>query len=177
MQAIVKYIHGVSTCHRDLAGPFDITAADLVSAEAARAWLKRNTKTSVPLRDARHEDGGWVFFPLRKRGSIWWSVSVRLDIASVKVQAATCRCSRGAHAKAAEGEHTYTTAPEEYDGFGTELIAEIGRMKKGGTTVRLVATPAEHLDWQRNRYYSGGIYFVGDFAAWKTLLGAGIAEH
>ena len=76
-----------------------------------------------------------------------------------------------------EGEHTYTTAPEEYDGFGTELIAEIGRMKKGGTTVRLVATPAEHLDWQRNRYYSGGIYFVGDFDAWKKLLDAGIAEH
>lgn len=54
---------------------------------------------------------------------------------------------------------TYTSAPPDYDGFGTLTVRECaGVLKSSGKVVREVRTPAEHVDWQRNRYYSGGIY-------------------
>jgi hypothetical protein len=49
----------------------------------------------------------------------------------------------------------YTTAPDAYDGFGTEeLMGHAGR-DNGGLTVRKVAIRRENLDWQEARYASG----------------------
>lgn len=94
MSAIVKFVHGISTCAKDIEGPFPVTC-DLGSAEAVRSWIKKHTGESVPLKEARRiECGGWVFFPLRKRGSMWWSVLVRLDVEQVKTEAEACNCRR-----------------------------------------------------------------------------------
>jgi hypothetical protein len=49
--------------------------------------------------------------------------------------------------------NTYTTAPPEYDGFGSETIAVVGTL--AGKPVRQVETPVEHIEWQRQRYGSG----------------------
>lgn len=67
------------------------------------------------------------------------------------------------------GARTYTTCPVDYDGFGTETIRVVGRCGKG-LPVRLVSTPLEHAEWQRNRYYSGGIYLVADALRWQELV-------
>ena len=48
---------------------------------------------------------------------------------------------------------TYTTAPSDYDGFGTETLRVVGTM--AGKPVRQVDTPVEHVEWQRQRYGSG----------------------
>jgi hypothetical protein len=51
-------------------------------------------------------------------------------------------------------QFTYTDAPDAYDGFGTRTVDHaIG--KAGNKTVRLVTTPDEHVNWQRQRYGSG----------------------
>jgi hypothetical protein len=98
MEAIVKYVHAISPCARDISGPFPIRKSDLESAKAAQAWLKAKTGTSVPLRRARptlsgpEMQNGWVFFPMHQRGSVWWSVAIRLDVARVQEQAKDCRC-------------------------------------------------------------------------------------
>jgi hypothetical protein len=60
-----------------------------------------------------------------------------------------------------------TSAPEEYDGFGTrtmELLPERGRVAR----YRRVAILERHLDWQRLRYASGLFACVGEdeFAGW-----------
>ena len=49
---------------------------------------------------------------------------------------------------------TVTDAPVAYDGFGTKTVQEIGTSNRN-QTVRLVATPKEHVEWQRARYGSG----------------------
>lgn len=54
---------------------------------------------------------------------------------------------------------TWTTAPEAYDGFGTKRIRVVG-VDKNGSEVWEVTTPREHVQWQRDRYYSGGVYIV-----------------
>ena len=48
---------------------------------------------------------------------------------------------------------TYTTAPVDYDGFGTETVAVVGTFDK--KPLRHVETPVEHVEWQRMRYGSG----------------------
>jgi len=50
---------------------------------------------------------------------------------------------------------TITCAPEAYDSFGTETIEILGKTKRRGRAVRLVRTPAQHVEWQRMRYSSG----------------------
>src|SRR5262245_46793952 len=50
-------------------------------------------------------------------------------------------------------EMSYTTAPEAYDGFGTEELAVVGTCN--GKPLRKVETPVEHVAWQRGRYWSG----------------------
>lgn len=94
MQAIVKYIHAISSCAKDVSEEtHEINTSDLESAEAARDWLKKICNGVGLLKDARHTDcGGWVFFPMRRRGSVWWSVSIRLDVAEVRKQAEQCKC-------------------------------------------------------------------------------------
>lgn len=67
---------------------------------------------------------------------------------------------------------TYTSAPVDYDGFGTETVCIAGVV--GGKQVRKVATPAEHAEWQRNRYWSGSCYLVKDSAEWEALVRYGL---
>jgi hypothetical protein len=70
---------------------------------------------------------------------------------------------------------TYTTAPESYDGFGTRTVdAVVGRLK-GGTEVRRVETPSEHVNWQRQRYHSGAIFLVANEQEWKEHIEYGLA--
>lgn len=98
MQAIVKYVHAISPCTRDIEGPFKINADDLSTVKKARAWLRNQGVSSLGLsKEARRlgpdEPGdGWVFFPMRKRGSVHWSVSIRLDVEEVQKQAEQCKC-------------------------------------------------------------------------------------
>lgn len=72
---------------------------------------------------------------------------------------------------------TYTTAPPDYDGFGTEILDEVVGHAKGGTPVRRVQTPEPHVAWQRNRYLSGWIYLVADEAEWRKQLGYGLVTE
>ncbi len=53
----------------------------------------------------------------------------------------------------------YTSCPIDYDGFGTHSVRVVG-VDSSGRDVRKVEIMTRHLDWQRNRYYSGGIYLV-----------------
>lgn len=62
-------------------------------------------------------------------------------------------------------EITYTTASPTYDGFGTKTIETIGK-NKDGKDIRKVSTPKRHLDWQRNRYLSGG-HFAASEQDWS----------
>ncbi len=71
---------------------------------------------------------------------------------------------------------TYTTAPETYDGFGTETVAPVAGHTSRGTPVRRVETPAVHAEWQRQRYYSGVIYLVATEEDWATHLRLGLAN-
>jgi len=86
-------VHGISTSDKDISGPFEITGSDLRTAEKARAWLKKHNVAGLGLtRLARHTDcGGWVFFPMRRKNSSWWSISIRLDVAQVLEQAKQCK--------------------------------------------------------------------------------------
>jgi hypothetical protein len=70
----------------------------------------------------------------------------------------------------------WTTAPESYDGFGTETVRIAGHRVNGRRSVREVTTPAVHAEWQRQRYYSGAIYMVADEAEWKKLIDCGLVE-
>jgi len=47
----------------------------------------------------------------------------------------------------------FTTAPVEYDGFGTRTVRVIGR--DNGRDVREVEIDERHLAWQETRYGSG----------------------
>lgn len=49
----------------------------------------------------------------------------------------------------------YTTAPEAYDGFGTQTITEKAFISSKNQPVRLVETEENHTDWQQMRYSSG----------------------
>jgi hypothetical protein len=48
-----------------------------------------------------------------------------------------------------------TSAPDSYDGFGTETIEVLGRLGTRGRTYRRVRVAQEHEEWQRARYLSG----------------------
>lgn len=48
---------------------------------------------------------------------------------------------------------TYTTAPDAYDGFGTETLTVVGTLD--GKPLRKIETPAEHATWQAQRNGSG----------------------
>jgi hypothetical protein len=51
----------------------------------------------------------------------------------------------------------YTSAPENYDGFGTRTLAVVGHVghSRHKEPVRKVAIEKEHLEWQLGRYGSG----------------------
>lgn len=67
----------------------------------------------------------------------------------------------------------YTTAPTDYDGFGTKtVIADAG--KDCDKTVRKVEVVKEHETWQRQRYFSG-CHSAYDRKCWFGLCDGGIA--
>lgn len=66
-------------------------------------------------------------------------------------------------------ERTWTTAPESYDGFGTETVRKVVGWDNRGRPVRLVETPVGYVDWQRARYRSGAVYLVADAYDWSEL--------
>lgn len=73
------------------------------------------------------------------------------------------------------GELTYTTAGEEYDGFGTRTIkASVGTSNNNSRNVRLVATPNEYVRWQRMRYVSG-LHAALTQEEWQEWLDNGFA--
>jgi hypothetical protein len=67
-------------------------------------------------------------------------------------------------------ETTWTTAPVDYDGFGTVTIDD-GVALHCGKFLREVATPRRHVQWQRDRYGSG-LHVALDEAAWDELRGS-----
>jgi hypothetical protein len=72
---------------------------------------------------------------------------------------------------------TLTTAPDDYDGFGTRTVRIAGwlqRTDREPEEVRLVETPEEHVDWQRGRY-SSGIYLVNTPEQWRKTVDANMA--
>ncbi len=68
-------------------------------------------------------------------------------------------------------EVTYTDAPTDYDGFGTETV-EVLDIKTRRGMVRKVQTPKEHVGWQRGRYGSGMYYSLDEagFVANRSVM-------
>jgi DNA repair protein RadC len=66
---------------------------------------------------------------------------------------------------------TYTTAPADYDWFGTHTIGIAGTTAPPHSkTIRKVAGPASRVGEQRGRYASGN-HMAVDEAEWKKLVG------
>lgn len=73
--------------------------------------------------------------------------------------------------------YTWTTAPVDYDGFGTRTVRIAGYDSRS-RPVRLVETPTEHVDWQRHRYWSGAIYLVvHSEERWRELVENNLATE
>lgn len=66
---------------------------------------------------------------------------------------------------------TYTTAPADYDWFGTtEIIPDVGtHVGAIGKTVRKVEGPADRVEEQRDRYASG-CHMAADETEWAKLV-------
>jgi hypothetical protein len=62
---------------------------------------------------------------------------------------------------------TWTSAPEQYDGFGTMTVQPDCGVYCG-RTIREVWTPLRHLTWQRLRYASG-LHTVADGTEWQAI--------
>jgi len=58
-------------------------------------------------------------------------------------------------AKAKRLRTAYTTAPSDYDGFGTVTYEFEAGTDNRGLTVRKVGIEPDHWDWQTGRYLSG----------------------
>jgi hypothetical protein len=58
--------------------------------------------------------------------------------------------------EADSNEIYYTTAPKSYDGFGTFTIEETNWYTKNDKQFRKVSIPKKNIEWQINRYASGG---------------------
>ena len=67
----------------------------------------------------------------------------------------------------------YTTAPVDYDGFGTVDHGIVG--ETSGKEVRLVGISPEHLDWQEMRYGSG-MHCSHSKDSWNELVRHGLAK-
>lgn len=70
---------------------------------------------------------------------------------------------------------TYTTAPPEYDGFGTATV-EVLDWLDAGKRFRRVETPTEHVVWQRTRYESG-CYAAMDEGKFRAACAAGLFQQ
>ena len=62
----------------------------------------------------------------------------------------------------------YTTAPADYDGFGT-ITDDIAGHDKHGKQVRRVTVDPAYLNWQVMRYTSG-LYMAADETEWQKLV-------
>jgi hypothetical protein len=69
---------------------------------------------------------------------------------------------------------TYTTAPEDYDWFGTHTVAIVGTTDRG-KTVRKVLSDPNYLDGQRARYGSG-LHLAVDETEWQKLVNYGLVK-
>ena len=65
----------------------------------------------------------------------------------------------------------YTSAPENYDGFGTKTIRILGKDRKGDT-IRQVEIKNEHFMWQDTRYVSGLYLSTKDLDTAESFLKA-----
>lgn len=63
---------------------------------------------------------------------------------------------------------TWTTAPKDYDWFGTREICAAGRATNG-KVIRMVAGPAHRVEVQRDRYASG-CHMAADRAEWEKQV-------
>ena len=63
---------------------------------------------------------------------------------------------------------TYTTAPADYDWFGTTTVATVGRASNG-KAIRKVVGPTARVEAQRDRYASG-LHMVADETEWAKLV-------
>lgn len=63
---------------------------------------------------------------------------------------------------------TYTTAPTDYDWFGTRTVALAG-VDSRGKTIRKVSGPSNRVEAQRGRYASG-LHMAVDETEWKKLV-------
>ena len=66
----------------------------------------------------------------------------------------------------------YTTAPVDYDGFGTQTWFDAGT--DNGRPTRCVEVEIQHEEWQRGRYFSG-CYSAYDERNWLSLVKCGLA--
>jgi hypothetical protein len=71
-----------------------------------------------------------------------------------------------------QGVLIYTTAPVDYDGFGTTTIGVFG-LDRRGREIRGVKAVPRHADWQRQRYGSG-LCLVLDEAQMLEAVQAGL---
>lgn len=72
------------------------------------------------------------------------------------------------------GEHTVTNAPEAYDGFWTVTL-EWAWGTVNGLPLRVVLTPREHVEWQRERYHSGS-YLSATSQRWEEIKASLITQ-
>jgi len=70
---------------------------------------------------------------------------------------------------------TYTSAEPYYDGFGTRTLPFKGQTD-WGQEVRLVETPAPHVEWQRARYASG-LHLAFSQTEWDAMVTKGQAQE
>ena len=64
---------------------------------------------------------------------------------------------------------TYTTAPKDYDWFGTETVQAVSGRDKRGRVIRKVRGPASYVESQRGRYGSG-LHMAVDEPEWQKLV-------
>ncbi len=69
---------------------------------------------------------------------------------------------------------TWTTAPVDYDWFGTREIYVAGTATNG-KPIRMVAGPVNRVDAQRDRYQSG-LHLTASRADWEKLVEYGLVK-
>jgi hypothetical protein len=67
-----------------------------------------------------------------------------------------------------------TSAPEQYDGFGTTTVERLPYRTRGGGDLRRVRVQAQHLTWQSQRYASG-LHLRVPLAEWPEWVAGGLA--
>ncbi len=123
----------------------------------------------------------------RERRETHWGALAEESLVEACIERieATDSADNGGHAfwVDAQGHHKvltaprailYTSAPSDYDGFGTATWEDLGEMEVGGRKMplRQVAILPEHQQWQKERYASG-LHLVMDEAQYQQWRDAG----